>query len=278
MDFGIASDARDVALTTAGSTIGTYAYMAPERFDGAPVTGQADIYSLGCVLHEALTGSKPYPANTVSALVMAHLTAIPPAASRMVPGVPRGPDHVIARALAKNPQDRYVSAGEFARAAQDALDGRADPRLAPTAVSTAPTPDPTLVRPVPYTPTPPPYYPPPPQPQRSSSLIPVLVTLLVVALLGLGGVVVWLLTQNRDDDVTTADRTIVIPTAANTTEAVTTEAPTTAPPATTAPTTRPHHHTTATAHPPPWWVRCPAPTARASCRRAARAATPPTRR
>ena len=249
VDFGIASDARDVALTTAGSTIGTYAYMAPERFDAHPVTGQADIYSLGCVLHEALTGSKPYPANTVSALVKAHLTATPPAASRMVPGVPPALDHVIARALAKNPQARYVSAGEFARAAQDALEGRAGPRT--TAVQ-PPTPDPTLVRPVPYTPTPPPYYPPPPQPQRSSSLIPVLVTLLVVALLGLGGVVVWLLTQNRDDDVTTADRTTVIPTAAITTEAVTTEVPTTAPPATPAPTTiRPTTPTTTTTTPAP---------------------------
>ena len=94
VDFGIASDAGDVALTTAGSTIGTYAYMAPERFDGAPVTGEADIYSLGCVLHEALTGSKPYPASTVSALVKAHLTATPPAASRMTPGVPPALDHV----------------------------------------------------------------------------------------------------------------------------------------------------------------------------------------
>ncbi|HEY5854886.1 MAG TPA: serine/threonine-protein kinase [Aldersonia sp.] len=220
VDFGIASDASDVALTTAGSTIGTYAYMAPERFDNEPVTGQADIYSLGCVLHEALTGSKPYPANTVSALVMAHLTATPPAASRIVPGIPPALDHVVARALAKNPQARYETAGRLARAAQDALEGRADPGPPPTAVRPPPT-DPTVVRPVPsYTPTPPPYYPPPAPPQRSS-MVPVLITLLVVALLGLGGVVVWLLTQNRNDDVTTADRTTVIPTAAITTEAVT---------------------------------------------------------
>lgn len=122
-DFGIARTEGDTAITVAGTAVGSYAYMAPERFDTGPVTGRADIYSLGCVLHEALTGNKPFPAHNVSVLIRAHLSEPPPRPSTQREGIPPALDAVVARALAKNPNDRFLTAGEFARAARVALAG-----------------------------------------------------------------------------------------------------------------------------------------------------------
>lgn len=122
-DFGIARAEGDTTVTMAGTAVGSYAYMAPERFDVGPVTGRADIYSLGCVLHEALTGTRPFPAQNMSELIRAHLSQLPPPATSLRPGIPPALDSVIARALAKNPNDRYYTAGEFAAAAKMALMG-----------------------------------------------------------------------------------------------------------------------------------------------------------
>lgn len=122
-DFGIARAEGDTTVTMAGTAVGSYAYMAPERFDVGPVTGRADIYSLGCVLHEALTGTRPFPAQNMSELIRAHLSQLPPPATQLRPGIPHGLDAVIARALAKNPNDRFYTAGEFAAAARSALVG-----------------------------------------------------------------------------------------------------------------------------------------------------------
>ncbi|NNH72577.1 protein kinase [Nocardia uniformis] len=122
-DFGIARTEGDTAVTMAGTAVGSYAYMAPERFDVGPVTGRADIYSLGCVLHECLTGTRPFPAQNMSELIRAHLSQSPPPATALRPGIPPALDSVIARALAKNPNDRYYTAGEFASAARIALMG-----------------------------------------------------------------------------------------------------------------------------------------------------------
>ncbi|MFC9998080.1 protein kinase [Nocardia sp. NPDC127526] len=122
-DFGIARAEGDTTLTIAGSAVGSYAYMAPERFDSGPVTGRADIYSLGCVLHECLTGGKPFPADNMSVLIRAHLSDPPPRPSTQQSGIPPALDAVVARALAKDPAARYLTAGEFARAARTALSG-----------------------------------------------------------------------------------------------------------------------------------------------------------
>ncbi|MFI6867290.1 protein kinase [Nocardia sp. NPDC050406] len=122
-DFGIARAEGDTTVTMTGTAVGSYAYMAPERFDAGPVTGRADIYSLGCVLHESLTGTRPFPAQNMSELIRAHLSQLPPPATRLRPGIPQAFDAVIARALAKNPNDRYYTAGEFAAAARNALMG-----------------------------------------------------------------------------------------------------------------------------------------------------------
>ncbi|MCX5044966.1 serine/threonine protein kinase [Aldersonia sp. NBC_00410] len=196
VDFGIATGARDLSLTAQGSTLGTYAYMAPERFDDTPVTGRADTYSLACVLHEALTGSRPYPASSPSAVMRAHLEMPAPRPSTLARGVPPGFDTVIARGMAKRPADRYPTSGEFARAAQSALTG-AHPesagaltrRLEETAVL---PPAGAMLPPavaVGYQ---------QPLPTKHSSTIPVLLTLLIVVVIALGGIVTWLLLQRAD--------------------------------------------------------------------------------
>lgn len=121
-DFGIARAATDPGLTQVGTAIGTYYYMAPERFTEDTVTHSADIYSLACVLSECLTGSPPYRADTIERLVASHLTKTAQPPSQLRPGViPPALDHVIAKGMAKNPAERYRSAGEFAAAAHDAL-------------------------------------------------------------------------------------------------------------------------------------------------------------
>ncbi|MFI1913283.1 protein kinase [Nocardia sp. NPDC020380] len=122
-DFGIARAEGDTTITVTGTAVGSYAYMAPERFDSGPVTGSADIYSLGCVLHECLTGVKPFPAQNMSVLIRSHLSDPPPQPSLRRAGIPPALDSVVARALAKNPNGRFLTAGEFARAARAALAG-----------------------------------------------------------------------------------------------------------------------------------------------------------
>ncbi len=122
VDFGIARAAADPGLTQTGTAMGTYKYMAPERFTGDDVTYRSDIYSLACVLSECLTGSPPYPTDSIERAIAAHLTEPPPRPSQLRPGtVPVALDHVIAKGMAKNPEHRYRSAGDLALAALDAL-------------------------------------------------------------------------------------------------------------------------------------------------------------
>jgi serine/threonine kinase PknH len=121
VDFGIASATTDEKLTQLGTAVGTWKYMAPERFSNDEVTYRADIYALACVLHESLTGSPPYRADSASSLVTAHLMDPIPQPSTVRSGIPKGFDDVIARGMAKMPEDRYASAGDLAMAAHEAL-------------------------------------------------------------------------------------------------------------------------------------------------------------
>ena len=121
MDFGIASATTDEKLTQLGTAVGTWKYMAPERFSNDEVTYRADIYALACVLYECLIGAPPYRADSATTLVTAHLMDPIPQVSTQRAGIPKGFDAVIARGMAKKPEDRYASAGDFARAAHDAL-------------------------------------------------------------------------------------------------------------------------------------------------------------
>ncbi|MGC2654216.1 MAG: serine/threonine-protein kinase PknD [Mycobacterium sp.] len=122
VDFGIARAAADPGLTQTGTAMGTYNYMAPERFTGDEITHRADIYSLACVLAQCLTGSPPYRTDSIERAIAAHLTEPPPRPSQLRPGeVPAAFDQVIARGMAKKPEERYASATELAAAAHHAM-------------------------------------------------------------------------------------------------------------------------------------------------------------
>jgi serine/threonine protein kinase len=121
VDFGIASATTDEKLTQLGTAVGTWKYMAPERFSNGEVTYRADIYALACVLHEALTGAPPYRADSASVLVTSHLLDPVPQPSTQRAGIPKALDGVIARGMAKKPEERYASAGDLALAAHEAL-------------------------------------------------------------------------------------------------------------------------------------------------------------
>jgi serine/threonine-protein kinase len=121
VDFGIASATTDEKLTQLGTAVGTWKYMAPERFTSEEVTYRADIYALACVLHECLTGSPPYRADSAGVLVSAHMTSPIPQPSALRSGVPKAFDSVIARGMAKKPGERFASAGDLAVAAHEAL-------------------------------------------------------------------------------------------------------------------------------------------------------------
>ncbi len=182
VDFGIANAATDEKLTELGTAVGTYAYMAPERFTNDEVTYRADIYALACVLHECLTGSQPFPADSVSVVITSHLMQPIPRPSVTRPGIPVAFDQVIARGMAKKPAERYASAGDLAVAANDALTQRDQdqaasilqrsqqatmPGFLPGAIGTALAPPPGAVTPSPYQtppPTPPPFHTSPPAP------------------------------------------------------------------------------------------------------------------
>jgi serine/threonine-protein kinase len=122
IDFGIARAADETRMTKSGHMIGTFAYIAPERLD--PQTeedARADIYSLACVLYEALTGEPPFPGTTSAHLIAAHLNTPPPRPSATQPNVPAEIDEVIATGMAKDPHLRYGTTIELADAARHVL-------------------------------------------------------------------------------------------------------------------------------------------------------------
>ncbi|MFD0362864.1 serine/threonine-protein kinase [Nocardia sp. GCM10030253] len=126
-DFGIAKAVGEAtALTDVGSVLATLAYTAPEQLMAQAVDHRADVYALGCTLYELLTGGKPFPRATAVSVMQAHLQDPPPCPTAVNPALPPAIDNVVARAMAKNPDDRYPSCGALANAAAAALRGSAD--------------------------------------------------------------------------------------------------------------------------------------------------------
>jgi len=136
-DFGLAKVLDEsLQLTLSGASMGTPAYMAPEQVSGGQVSPRTDIYALGASLYEMLTGAVPFSADSPMAVAMMHLHETPRPARELSPWIPLEVDLVIERAMAKDPQDRYASAGEMARALTEAAGP--DPRGAwPTPISIA---------------------------------------------------------------------------------------------------------------------------------------------
>src|SRR5580693_7386489 len=121
-DFGITKYMGSRSgLTVAGTVLGTGHYISPEQIQHHPVLGAADQYSLGCVLYECLTGRAPFEKGLNEAILWAHVHELAAPPSLLRPDLPPAVDEVIARALAKNPDDRYADCREFLAAARDAL-------------------------------------------------------------------------------------------------------------------------------------------------------------
>src|SRR4051794_6460053 len=120
-DFGITKARDDATLTMTGSIIGTIDYIAPEQFLGRGAVAASDIYSLGCVLFECLTGTVPFAREESAAVMFAHVSEDPPSARERRSDLPPEIDDVLGRALAKDPGERYGSAVEPVGAAAAAL-------------------------------------------------------------------------------------------------------------------------------------------------------------
>ncbi|MBO9309817.1 MAG: serine/threonine protein kinase [Chloroflexi bacterium] len=125
-DFGIAKMLGDTLnRTRTGMVMGTPAYMAPELWHGQAADARTDVYALGVMLYEMLTGVSPFRAETPYQIMHRHIYEPPPSLRSQGVALPAAVDHVIGRALAKNPNERFFSAGELAAAFREALEGYA---------------------------------------------------------------------------------------------------------------------------------------------------------
>jgi serine/threonine protein kinase len=123
-DFGVARNvATESGLTQTGRFVGTLDYVAPEQISGGLIDARVDVYALGCLLFKLLTGEVPFPKEGEAARLYAHLNDPPPVPSLYVPEVSMALDDVVVRAMSKQPEDRYPSAGDLGRAAQAAQRG-----------------------------------------------------------------------------------------------------------------------------------------------------------
>jgi eukaryotic-like serine/threonine-protein kinase len=127
MDFGLAKHEMGHELTASGQLIGTPLFMAPEQVAGKPVDGRTDIFSLGSVLYTVLTGKRPFAADTVPRIMakVAHQEPPPPTSLRRE--LPPSLDYLVARAMAKAPDDRYPDGRAFAEDLSDVLASRPPP-------------------------------------------------------------------------------------------------------------------------------------------------------
>ena len=160
VDFGIAKGASDLSLTGAGMALGTAAYFSPEQARGERVGPQADLYSLGVVLYEMLTGRLPFESDNDVGLAFKHISEPPVPPRQLNPAIPPQLNAIVLKALAKNPADRFASAAQMEAALRNYVAfGAQNTAVAPVAPSAAPLhvpppgrgagyPPPPVVRPV----------------------------------------------------------------------------------------------------------------------------------
>ena len=142
-DFGVAraiSEAADTQLTEAGLLVGTPAYMSPEQVMGEAVDGRSDIYGLGCVLFELLTGAPPFTGHAPLAVLAQRLNNAAPRLGDRGISVPQQLEETLARALARQPADRFQTAAEFARLLSAGASEITPPSVTPTSIRRAPQP------------------------------------------------------------------------------------------------------------------------------------------
>src|SRR4051794_5731944 len=190
-DFGLTKHAGSAGgLTKTGMFVGTLDYIAPEQLQGGEVDARVDVYALGCVLYQTLTGVVPFPRDTEPAKIWAHMQEPPPSLVAGGADVPPQFEEVVRRAMAKKPDDRYPSAGDLGRAALAAAEARgvatgersvATGEAAPTqAVPQAPPPVPAT-----YVDAPPPGgAAPAPPPQQRRNLLPFAIAGTVLIVIG----------------------------------------------------------------------------------------------
>jgi serine/threonine-protein kinase len=185
--------------------------MAPERFNNQPTTPAADVYSLAGVLCEALTGQAPFPGNSLERAMAARINSPPPRPSAVNPRVPAALDDVVARGMAKEPDDRYGSAGALGRAAQRALQPNGSSatqtrsahtwQQAPIAQSSWPTTDPTVMASTADV-----------RERLGASVLPIVVGIASALLLGAIGVVIGILVNQKSGSGESPSSTAAHPT------------------------------------------------------------------
>ncbi len=168
-DFGITKHTLSRSgLTATGQLVGTIDYIAPEQIQGKPLDGRADIYSLGCVLYECLTGQVPFVKDLDAAVIWAHVEEPPTPPSAIRAELPRAIDEVMLCALAKDPNDRYQTCRDFVAAARAALAPVAGTSLSPAPGGDIPAGSPTVLS-AEHVPQQAPAPPPPAGPERESA-------------------------------------------------------------------------------------------------------------
>ena len=137
-DFGIARAASDHSITETGMVVGTAQYLSPEQVSGRHATPASDLYSVGAIMYEMLSGRKPFQGETPLAVAMKRLTEEPPPITEAYRRVPKRLAEVVARAMAREPEDRHASADAMREALEGAL-GATAPTAAPVRVDPEPT-------------------------------------------------------------------------------------------------------------------------------------------
>ncbi|NMN98158.1 serine/threonine-protein kinase [Antrihabitans stalactiti] len=192
-DFGIAKALDETGhLTQTGILLATLHYASPEQLEGRPLDGRSDVYSLGCTLYHLVTGHPPYEAPSAGGIIMGHVSRPIPRPTSFVAAVPPAFDDVIARALAKNRDERYSTCMELATAARHAAQF---PRR--------PAPEPTVLRDQVRPPTPQPWQHQPVSPAPSTSFLhrPIAAVLAVlVAIACVVGFAIWRVNNQSSND------------------------------------------------------------------------------